>query len=72
MIYLDYAAQAPVDNCVLDLFYNVTKKYYANPNQILEYIKNTRIQWIRVFVDFNGGDERNQPPVCKSSTYLAF
>ena len=32
MIYLDYAAQAPVDNCVLDLFYNVTKKYYANPN----------------------------------------
>ena len=34
MIYLDYAAQAPVDNCVLDLFYNVTKKYYANPNSV--------------------------------------
>ena len=32
MIYLDYAANSPVDNEVLDLFYEVTKKYYANPN----------------------------------------
>jgi cysteine desulfurase len=32
MIYLDYAANCPVDNEVLDLFYDVTKKYYANPN----------------------------------------
>lgn len=32
MIYLDYAANAPVDSEVLDLFYDVTKKYYANPN----------------------------------------
>ncbi len=32
MIYLDYAANSPVDDEVLDLFYNVTKKYYANPN----------------------------------------
>ena len=32
MIYLDYAASTPVDDEVLDKFYNVTKKYYANPN----------------------------------------
>ena len=32
MIYLDYAAATPVDLEVLDLFYNTTKKYYANPN----------------------------------------
>ena len=32
MIYLDYAAATPVDNEVLDMFYETTKKYYANPN----------------------------------------
>lgn len=32
MIYLDYASSTPVDSEVLDLFYNTTKKYYANPN----------------------------------------
>lgn len=32
MIYLDYAASTPVEEEVLDIFYNVTKKYYANPN----------------------------------------
>lgn len=32
MIYLDYSASTPVDNDVLKLFYNTTKKYYANPN----------------------------------------
>lgn len=32
MIYLDYAASTPVEDEVLDLFYNATKKYYANPN----------------------------------------
>ena len=32
MIYLDYAAATPVDDSVLDTFYQVTKKYYANPN----------------------------------------
>ena len=32
MIYLDFAAATPVDLEVLDLFYNTTKKYYANPN----------------------------------------
>ncbi len=32
MVYLDYAANSPVDSEVLDLFYETTKKYYANPN----------------------------------------
>lgn len=32
MIYLDYAANSPVDEKVLDRFYEVTKKYFANPN----------------------------------------
>jgi cysteine desulfurase len=34
MVYLDYAANSPVDEEVLDLFYDITKKYYANPNSI--------------------------------------
>ena len=32
MIYLDYAANTPVDNEVLDIFDKITKKYIANPN----------------------------------------
>lgn len=32
MIYLDYAASTPVDDEVLDSFYNTARKYYANPN----------------------------------------
>lgn len=32
MIYLDYAANAPVDDEVLDVFYKINKKYFANPN----------------------------------------
>lgn len=32
MIYLDYAANTKVDEEVLDLFYDTTKKYFANPN----------------------------------------
>jgi cysteine desulfurase len=32
MIYLDYAANTPVEKEVLDLYYDVTLKYYANPN----------------------------------------
>lgn len=32
MIYLDYAAATLPDDSVLDTFYQVTKKYYANPN----------------------------------------
>ena len=32
MIYLDYAANTPVDTQVLDVFVDATKKYTANPN----------------------------------------
>ena len=32
MIYLDYAANAPVDKEVLDVFNEATTKYFANPN----------------------------------------
>ena len=32
MIYLDYAANCPVDEKVLDKYYEVSKKYFANPN----------------------------------------
>ena len=34
MIYLDYAANAPVDERVLDEYVKATKKYFANPNSI--------------------------------------
>ncbi len=34
MVYLDYAANTPVDKSVLDLYYDVTLKYFANPNSI--------------------------------------
>lgn len=32
MVYLDYAANTPVDKNVLDLYYETTLKYYGNPN----------------------------------------
>ena len=32
MIYLDYAASTPVESEVLDVFCDVSKKYYGNPN----------------------------------------
>lgn len=32
MVYLDYAANSPVDKEVLDLFYKITLENYANPN----------------------------------------
>jgi len=32
MIYLDYAADTPVNYKVLDFFSTITKKYYGNPN----------------------------------------
>ena len=32
MVYLDYAAATPIDNEVLDTYYEISKKYYANPN----------------------------------------
>ena len=34
MIYLDYAANTPVDKEVWDYFYDVSLKYYSNPNSI--------------------------------------
>lgn len=34
MVYFDYAANSPVDKEVLDVFYDTTLKYYANPNAI--------------------------------------
>ena len=32
MVYLDYAANSPVDKKVLDVFYETSLKYFANPN----------------------------------------
>lgn len=32
MVYLDYAANTPVDREVLDLYYETTLNYYGNPN----------------------------------------
>lgn len=32
MVYLDYAANSPVDKRVLDLYYETSIKYFANPN----------------------------------------
>ena len=34
MIYLDYAANTPVDKEVLDLYYDYSLKYFANPNSV--------------------------------------
>lgn len=34
MIYLDYSANTPVDKEVLDYFYDVSLKYYGNPNSV--------------------------------------
>ena len=34
MIYLDYAANTPVDKDVLDYFYDISLKYYGNPNSV--------------------------------------
>ena len=34
LVYLDYCANAPVEQQVLDRFYEVTKNIYANPNSI--------------------------------------
>ena len=42
MIYLDYAASTPVDDQVLDTFYSVSKKYYANPNSIHKFGVETK------------------------------
>ncbi len=37
MIYLDYAASTPVDKDVLNVFNEVSIKYFANPNSIHKY-----------------------------------
>ena len=34
MIYLDYAANTPVEDCVLDSFVSASKSYIANPNSV--------------------------------------
>lgn len=34
MIYLDYAANSPVEEEVLNAYYETTKKYFANPNSV--------------------------------------
>ena len=34
MIYLDYAANTPVEKEVIDAFYQTTVKYFANPNSV--------------------------------------
>lgn len=34
MIYLDYAANSPVEEEVLNVYYETTKKYFANPNSV--------------------------------------
>lgn len=34
MVYLDYAANSPVDKKVLDAYYDANLKYFANPNSI--------------------------------------
>lgn len=45
-IYLDYAANTPVDDRVLEVFCKETKKYFANPNSTHELgkIVNKRIE----------------------------
>ena len=34
MVYLDYAANTPVDEEVLDKYYDISSNYYANPNSV--------------------------------------
>ena len=42
MVYLDYAANSPVDKKVLDAFNEATIKYYANPNGTHELAQKTK------------------------------
>ena len=35
MVYLDYAANAPADEKVLNLFCDATNRYYANTNKFV-------------------------------------
>lgn len=42
MIYLDYAANCPTEDVVLEEFNYVTKKYFANPNSMHKFGKMTK------------------------------
>ena len=42
MIYLDYAANTPVDKEILDLYYDTVLKYYSNPNSIHKLGKESK------------------------------
>ncbi|MDD2409984.1 MAG: cysteine desulfurase family protein [Bacilli bacterium] len=44
MIYLDYAANSPVDKKVLDIFYKYSLEYNANPNSSHDLGKKTKKQ----------------------------
>lgn len=44
MVYLDYAANTPPDLEVLDKFYEVTKKYYGNPNSVHQVGRDAKRQ----------------------------
>lgn len=57
-IYLDYAANTPVDKEVLEAFNNATLKYYANPNSthflgknVKEKIEKTTENILRMLVE---------------------
>ena len=62
MIYLDYAASTPADDQVLDTFYSVSKKYYANPNSIY------KVHWLNEdsYV-VRGGDYLSGKKKCRVS-----
>lgn len=42
MIYLDYAANTPIDKKVLDYYYDISQKYYGNPNSVHKIGKNAK------------------------------
>ncbi len=39
MVYLDYAANTPIDEEVLDIYYDVSMNYYGNPNSLHKFGK---------------------------------
>ena len=42
MIYLDYAANTPIDKKVLDYYYDISQKYYGNPNSVHKIGKDAK------------------------------
>ena len=42
MIYLDYAANTPVDKEVLDAYYDTTLEYYGNPNSLHKFGQSSK------------------------------